>query len=144
MQAFHGTAALFTALNVASRGSLTACPGAELATFFALDLAEARYYAGLSAEQLADDGEEIDERILVCEIAEGLNLLVLDGEDVDEDDDLYGLIEDDRKALRHARIKGFDGVSWPQGNATNAGATVAIFDLDHVEVVRIHRDRKAA
>lgn len=140
MQAFHGTAALFDSFDYASRGSLTNCPGAELATFFALDIAEARYYAGLSAEQLADDGEELDERILVCEIAEGLNLLILDG----SDDDLADLESDDRTALRHARAEGFDGVSWPQGNATNAGATVALFDLAHVEIVRIHRDRCAA
>ena len=140
MQAFHGTAALFDSFNVASRGTTTNCPGAELATFFALDLAEARYYAGLSAESLADDGDESDERILVCEVAEGLNLLILDG----SDDDLADLESDDRAALRHARAEGFDGVSWPQGNATNAGATVALFDLDHVEIVRIHRDRKAA
>ena len=139
MQAFHGTAALFESFSADFRGENTGYDGAELATFLAADPREASFYAGLSAERLADAGEEHAERVLVCEIGDDLRLLVIDGEGEHAD-----LIESDRKALRAARALGYDGVRWPGGNASNAGDTIAVFDADAVQIVGVHTFRRAA
>jgi hypothetical protein len=138
MIAYHGTAALFDAFDADFRGENTNYDGAELATFLALDPREAGFYAEMSADRLRDAGEETDERILMVEVSDDLNLLIIDGEG-----DLADLIESDRAALRHARAHGFDGVRWPGGNASNCGDTLAIFSNSDLTIVGRYARRAA-
>ncbi len=143
---FHGTAAVFSAFNRASRGSCTGYEGADLATFVAASPSAAGFYAELSAQVLAEQNEraedeseivEIDARVLIVDVAiDSLELLVLDGEE-DEDSDLYGLIEDDRAALSYARAHGYAGVRWPQGNASNEGDTIALLNPSDAAIVGV-------
>lgn len=138
MIAYHGTAALFDTFDADFRGENTGYHGAEMATFLAVEVREANFYAEMSAERLRDAGEEIDERILMVEVSDDLNLLIIDGEGEHAD-----LIENDRAALRTARALGFDGVRWPGGNASNCGDTLAIFSNANLTIVGRYARRAA-
>jgi hypothetical protein len=143
---FHGTAAVFSAFDRASRGSCTGYEGADLATFVAASPSAAGFYAELSAQVLAeqneraedeDDRAEINPRVLLVEIdLDSLELLVLDGE-ADKDSDLYGLIDNDREALSYARANGFDGVRWPHGSLSNEGDTIALLNPSDAAIVGV-------
>ena len=61
---------------------------------------------------------------------------MLDGEE-DEDSDLYGLIENDRKALAYARAHGYDGVRWPHGSVSNEGDTIALLNPADAAIVGV-------
>lgn len=144
---FHGTAAVFSTFDRSSRGSCTGYEGADLATFVAASPSAASFYAELSAQVLAEQNEraedesdvvEIDARILIVELdLESLNLLVLDGSETDEDEDLADLINDDRAALSYARANGYDGVRWPQGSVSNEGDTVALLNPSDAAIVGV-------
>lgn len=138
MIAYHGTAALFDTFDADFRGENTGYHGAEMATFLAVEVREANFYAEMSAERLRDAGEETDERILMVEVSDDLNLLIIDGEGEHAD-----LIENDRAALRTARALGFDGVRWPGGNDSNCGDTFAIFSNANLTIVGRYARRAA-
>jgi hypothetical protein len=132
MTFFHGTAAIFESFNTDSRGALTDYPGADLATFFAANRADAAFYADKSAAW--HDGQDLahDRRIIVASI--DLSGALVADEDMVEIDGEKISIDDDRAILRAARAAGFTAVHFPLGNANNAGATVAVVDLSIVTV----------
>ena len=129
---FHGTAAIFADFSVDSRGALTEYPGADLATFFAADRADAAFYADKSAEWHADQDIAHDRRIITVSI-DLSGALVADDDMVEIDGEEIS-IDDDRAILRAAHAAGFTAVHFPQGNSNNAGNTVAVIDLSIVSI----------
>lgn len=132
MTFFHGTAAIFSAFDADTRGALTRFPGAEMATFFAADKADASFYAGKSEAALSAAGEPTDRRIIAVEI-DTTGLLVADDDMIEIDGEEIS-IDDDPTLFRAARAAGYAGVHLPGGNTNNAGNTVAIFDLSTVTI----------
>lgn len=127
---FHGTAATFAAFSVESRGALTGYHGAEMATFFAGNRADADFYAAKSEAWHNDRDIACNRRVIAVSI--DLSGALVADEDVIEVDGEEISIDDDRALLRAARAAGYTAVHFPLGNANNAGETVAVFDLSIV------------
>lgn len=127
---YHGTAEIFEYFDTDSRGTLTAYPGSNLATFFAASKADASFYAYKSEACLELTGQPRNRRIITVNI-EMSNLLIAEDDTMEIDGNEIN-INDDDAIFRAAREEGYQGVRFPYGNANNSGDTVAVFDLSIV------------